>query len=113
LKINSTLENSFQFQVYIYTYLKMARDQLISLPNSCSVCLDLVKNNVRIEKLRIVNENSVKIVIFRLAQGWWKSNVILNGRNIFWNSDEELRKITTNPSPTQNNIIITILIISK
>jgi hypothetical protein len=33
------------------------------------VCLDRAKNNVRIEKLRIANEDSEKIVIFRLARG--------------------------------------------
>jgi hypothetical protein len=33
------------------------------------VCLDRAKNNVRIEELRIANEDSEKIVIFRLARG--------------------------------------------
>jgi hypothetical protein len=33
------------------------------------ICLDRVKNSVRIEELRIVNEDSKKIVIFRLARG--------------------------------------------
>jgi regulation of enolase protein 1 (concanavalin A-like superfamily) len=33
------------------------------------VCLDHAKNSVRIEELRIVREDSEKIVIFRLAQG--------------------------------------------
>jgi hypothetical protein len=31
------------------------------------VCLDRAKNSVRIEELRIANEDSEKIVIFRLA----------------------------------------------
>jgi hypothetical protein len=32
------------------------------------MCLDHVNNSVRIEELRIANENSEKIVIFRLAR---------------------------------------------
>jgi hypothetical protein len=33
------------------------------------ICLDGAKNSVRIEELRIVHENSEKIVIFQLARG--------------------------------------------
>jgi hypothetical protein len=33
------------------------------------VCLDRAKNSVRIEKLRIVSEDSEKIMIFWLARG--------------------------------------------
>jgi hypothetical protein len=33
------------------------------------VCLDRAKNNVRIKELRIVSEDSEKIVIFQLARG--------------------------------------------
>jgi hypothetical protein len=36
---------------------------------SLRVCLDHAKNSVRIEKLRIVSEDSEKIVIFQLARG--------------------------------------------
>jgi hypothetical protein len=32
------------------------------------VCLDRAKNNIIIEELRIVSEDSEKIVIFRLAR---------------------------------------------
>jgi hypothetical protein len=35
---------------------------------SLRVCLDRAKKSLRIEKLRIANENSEKIVIFRLAR---------------------------------------------
>jgi hypothetical protein len=41
-------------------------------PQICApfrVCLDRAKNNVRIEELRIVSEDSEKIVIFRLERG--------------------------------------------
>jgi hypothetical protein len=34
-----------------------------------TVCLDRTKNSVRINELRIANEDSEKIVIFRLARG--------------------------------------------
>jgi hypothetical protein len=33
------------------------------------VCLDRAKNSIRIEELRIANEDSEKIVIFRLTRG--------------------------------------------
>jgi hypothetical protein len=42
-----------------------------TLQNCCQlrVYLDRAKNSVKIEELRIVSEDSEKIVIFRLARG--------------------------------------------
>jgi hypothetical protein len=48
------------------------------------VYLDCAKNSVTIEELRIINEDSEKIVIFRLAREWWQDDAIPDSRNIIW-----------------------------
>jgi hypothetical protein len=31
------------------------------------VCLDIAKNSIRMEKLKIINEDSEKVIIFKLS----------------------------------------------
>jgi hypothetical protein len=50
-----------------YSYSEDSSYSVISGPSKHTICLDRTKNSVRIEELRIVSEDSEKIVIFRLA----------------------------------------------
>jgi hypothetical protein len=54
-----------------YFYFENSGYYVIPSPSKYAlrVCLDRAKNSIRIEKLRIANEDSEKIVIFRLARG--------------------------------------------
>jgi hypothetical protein len=63
---------------HFFNFLYLFRGSLSSCQNnplstdpfsSFRVCLVRAKNSIRIEELRIVSEDSEKIVIFRLAQG--------------------------------------------
>jgi hypothetical protein len=46
------------------------------------MCLDRAKNNIKIEELKIGNENSEKNSDFSISARIVKCDVILNGRNI-------------------------------
>jgi hypothetical protein len=72
------------------------------------VCLDRAKNSVRIEELRIANEDSEdskNVMLFRMVEILFELFV--------GNSNGELRRTTTILSSPQNNRITTILTISE
>jgi cell envelope opacity-associated protein A len=47
----------------------MLSSSSLKVGKSVGVCLNHANNSARIEELRIANENSEKIIFFRLARG--------------------------------------------